>query len=57
MTVDESIRDAILTSQNQEILTRLACENGMESLAADGKAKAAAHLTTLTEVRRVLYGC
>ena len=56
MVVDQSIREAILTGQSQEVLTRLACDNGMETMQTDGDNKAEASLTTKEEVRRVLYG-
>ena len=56
LVVDPSIREAILTGQSREKLEEIAIMQGMESLWTDGEAKAAARLTTLAEVGRVLYG-
>ena len=56
LVVAPSIREAILTGQSREKLEEIAIKQGMESLWTDGETKAAAGLTTLAEVGRVLYG-
>ncbi|SDO78213.1 GspE/PulE family protein [Selenomonas ruminantium] len=54
MIVDQSIREAILTGQSQKRLEELALQGGMQTLWADGEAKAEAGMTTMAEVARVL---
>ena len=56
LVVDSSIREAILTGQSREKMEVLAQEAGMKTLWEDGQEKAAAGLTSLAEVQRVLYG-
>ena len=56
LVVDQSIREAILAGQSREKLETLAKEKGMNFLWDDGVAKVAAGLTSIEEVRRVLYG-
>lgn len=56
LTVDQSIREAILTGQSREKMEELAKAAGMKTLWEDGMAKATAGLTSEEEVRRVLYG-
>ena len=56
LVVDQSIREAILAGQSREKMETLAKEKGMNFLWDDGVAKVAAGLTSIEEVRRVLYG-
>lgn len=56
LVVDQSIREAILAGKSREQLDTLAREAGMKSLFDDGQEKAAAGLTSLQEVQRVIYG-
>ena len=56
LVVDSSIREAILAGQSREKMEVLAQEAGMKTLWEDGQEKAAAGLTSLTEVQRVIYG-
>ena len=56
LVVDQSIREAILAGKSREQLETLARNAGMKSLFDDGQEKAAAGLTSLQEVQRVIYG-
>lgn len=54
LIVSQPLREAILTGQSRQELADIASQQGMKTLLADGEAKAAAGLTTMTEVGRVL---
>ena len=56
LVVDQPIREAILAGKSREQLETLARKAGMKSLFDDGQEKAAAGLTSLNEVQRVIYG-
>ncbi|SFT33728.1 general secretion pathway protein E [Selenomonas sp. GACV-9] len=56
LLIDEPIRQAILAMSSRQIVDKLAAQQGMQDLWQDGVAKAVQGLTTLAEVKRVLYG-
>lgn len=50
LTVDDKIREAIVTKQNAEKIKEIAVENGMTTMLVDGLQKAVVGLTTVDEV-------
>ncbi|MBR2215822.1 MAG: type II/IV secretion system protein [Selenomonadaceae bacterium] len=56
LTVTPPLKEAILARRNIEEVRRMAKEAGLQTLYKDGLEKALLGLTTLSEVRRVLYG-
>jgi type IV pilus assembly protein PilB len=55
LVVDEQIREAILKKSSSSAVKKLAIKNGMTTMIDDGLAKAAAGLTTIQEVLRVIH--
>ena len=55
ISVDSRIRDAILRKVPAEEMRRVAIENGMITMFEDGLAKAAAGITSLPEILRMLH--
>ena len=56
LVADDMLREAILGKWPRQRTEALARQHGMKTLADDGFAKAAAGITSLDEVRRVLHG-
>ena len=56
LLADADIRQAILKTSSRQEIEKLAAQQGMQTLWQDGVAKAKQGLTTLAEVKRVLYG-
>ncbi len=56
LLIDSAVRQAILQTGSRQEIERLALQQGMQTLWQDGVAKAEQGLTTLAEVKRVLYG-
>lgn len=56
LIMDDSLRQALLHKCERQEFSRIAAAGGMESLWQDGIQKVKQGVTTLTEVRRVLYG-
>ena len=56
LTLDDTLRSCILHRESMEIFQRTAKSRGLRTLLTDGLEKAAQGATTLSEVRRVLYG-
>ena len=55
ISVDSRIRDAILRKVPAEEMRRVAIENGMITMFEDGLAKAAAGITSLPQILRMLH--
>lgn len=56
LSMDDTLRDAILKRDARQTMEGLARRNGMKTLWEDGKEKISIGATTQEEVRRVLYG-
>lgn len=56
LVMDDCLRQALLHQCERQEISRIAAAQGMESLWQDGLQKVKAGVTTLAEVRRVLYG-
>ncbi|SFH85792.1 general secretion pathway protein E [Selenomonas ruminantium] len=56
LLIDSAVRQAILQTGSRQEIERLALQQGMQTLWQDGVVKAEQGLTTLAEVKRVLYG-
>lgn len=56
LVMDDCLRQALLHKCERQEFSRIAAEQGMESLWYDGLRKVKKGKTTLSEVRRVLYG-
>lgn len=56
LPITDKLRSAILERQDLHSFEKLALDENMHSLLSDGIAKALAGKTTLSEIRRVIYG-
>jgi len=55
LTIDGPVREAILRKSSAEEIQRIAVDQGMTPMLEDGILKAAAGITTITEVLRILH--